>query len=158
MRESLKLIAEKHLTDSLFGIAFSHASEKISKFLLFIIIPTMALFSWRISFKKKRYFYDNFVFCIEASSFFLFWGFLIFPILFRLFSTIFHVSDQTNQRSCYTYSRPQHFYYLPDICYKKYFFNSDGGIVFCIRFCSLFYSPSLFNTFINSFYITIHLI
>lgn len=83
MQKSLKVLQEKHMTHAEFGEAFHHASEKISKFLLFLIIPVMALFSWMMSFKKRKYFYDNFVFSIEANSFFILWSFLIFPLLFQ---------------------------------------------------------------------------
>ena len=65
--------------------AFHQKGEKVSKFLLFSIIPFMALFSWLLGFKKRKYYYDHFIFSTEAASFFLLWGFLLFPfILFTL--------------------------------------------------------------------------
>ncbi len=95
MKEALKVVHERHLTDAEFGEAFRHASGKISKFLLFIIIPAMAFFSWLISFKKRKYFYDHFVFSIEANSFFILWAFLIFPLLFRITYIIIPALDKT---------------------------------------------------------------
>lgn len=89
MSKALKLVQERHWSDAEFGVAFHQASEKISKFLLFLIIPVMALFSWAMSFKKRKYFYDNFVFSIEANSFFILWGFLILPVLFRVVHLLF---------------------------------------------------------------------
>lgn len=83
MGKAMKVLQERHWTDAEFGEAFRHTSEKISKFLLFLIIPVMALFSWATSFKKRKYFYDNFVFSIEANSFFILWAFLLFPLIFR---------------------------------------------------------------------------
>ena len=91
MQKAIKVMQVKHLTEAQFGDAFRHASEKTSKFLLFIIIPVMASFSWALSFKKRKYFYDNFVFSIEANSFFILWGFLILPLLFRALEKIFPV-------------------------------------------------------------------
>lgn len=95
MRKSVQVMQEKHLTDVEFGEAFRHASEKTSKFLLFVIIPVMALFSWMMSFKKRPYFYDNFVFSIEANSFFIMWSFLIFPLLFRIYNRLLPTLDQS---------------------------------------------------------------
>ncbi len=89
LRKALDIIQARHWTDAEFGEAFRHASEKLSKFLLFLIIPVMAIFSWIAGFKKRRFFYDHFVFSIEANSFFILWGFLIFPLLFKLFYKIF---------------------------------------------------------------------
>jgi hypothetical protein len=64
---------------------FHQKGEKVSKFLLFTIIPFMALFSWLLGFKKRKYYYDHFIFATEASSFFILAGFLLFPaVLFLL--------------------------------------------------------------------------
>lgn len=97
MRKAIKVMEEKQMTDAQFGEAFRHASEKTSKFLLFLIIPVMALFSWMTSFKKRKYFYDNFVFSIEATSLFILWTFLIFPLLFRIFNYFLPVRDEGGQ-------------------------------------------------------------
>jgi len=94
-RKAIEIILERQWTEAELGKAFVQVSEKISKFLLFIIIPVMALFSWMISFKKRKYFYDNFIFSIEANSFFILWAFLIFPVLFRIFYYFFPVVDDT---------------------------------------------------------------
>ncbi len=56
-------------------------SAKVSKFLLFIIIPVMALFNWGVLRKKKRVLFDHFIFATETASFFLLWGFLLLPLL-----------------------------------------------------------------------------
>ncbi len=64
---------------------FHHAGEKTSKFLLFIIIPPLALFSFLLAFRKRKYYFDHFIFTIEASSFYILWGFLITPLLFQVF-------------------------------------------------------------------------
>jgi hypothetical protein len=67
------------------SVAFHQKGEKVSKFLLFTIIPFMALFSWLLGFKKRKFYYDHFIFSTEAGSFFLLAGFIIFPaILFLL--------------------------------------------------------------------------
>lgn len=66
---------------------FSQKGEKTSKLLLFIIIPFMALISWLLAFKKRKFYFDNFIFSAETTSFFILWGFLIFP--FILFFTTY---------------------------------------------------------------------
>ena len=89
MNKAIEVMQVHHFTDAQLGERFQHLSEKTSKFLLFIIVPAMALFSWLLSFQKRKYFYDNFVFSIEASSFFILWGFLVLPLLLRALHWIF---------------------------------------------------------------------
>lgn len=81
------IMEQKHMSHEQITQSFHRAGEKTSKFLLFIIIPFIALVSWLLSLKKRRFYYDNFVFATEACSFFLLWGFLILPfisVLYRL--------------------------------------------------------------------------
>lgn len=158
MNKSLKIIQERHLTDAAFGEAFSHASEKISKFLLFIIIPVMALFSWLISFKKRKYFYESFVFSIEANSFFLLWGFLIFPVFFRLFAKFVPVSDNTGDLTILSADLSIFFVFL--VFAARRFFQFKWW--YCILYSLLFtFLLAIFIQYIYKFllfYITIHLI
>jgi len=69
---------------------FHQKSLKVSKFLLIILIPCSALWFWLLGFKKRKYFFDHMVFAAEVNSFFLFWGFLILPLLLTLFQKIYH--------------------------------------------------------------------
>jgi hypothetical protein len=158
MRESLKIIHERHLTDAAFGEVFSHASEKISKILLFIIIPVMAFFCWLLSFKKRRYFYDSFVFSIEANSFFLLWGFLIYPLLFRIFSKIFPVSDQTDDFIIFIPALSIFMFYLAYATRRFFQFRWWYSIFYSVLFTLVL---AIFIQYIYKFilfYITIHLI
>ena len=99
MRKTIELMQAKHLSDGEIGQTFHHASEKISKFLLFIIIPFMALFSWLMGFKKRKYYFDNFIFCTEAVSFFILWGALLLPLIDatirKFFSVVLFSDPQT---------------------------------------------------------------
>lgn len=61
--------------------AFHNKAERVSKFLLFSIIPFMALFSWLMGFRKRKFYFDHFIFSTETGSFFLMWGFIIFPVV-----------------------------------------------------------------------------
>jgi hypothetical protein len=73
------------ITETELAEAFRRTSEKTSKFLLFIIIPFTAFFSYMLGWKKRRPYFDHFVFSTEACSFFVLWGFLILPLLGFLF-------------------------------------------------------------------------
>ncbi|QNA44831.1 DUF3667 domain-containing protein [Lacibacter sediminis] len=60
---------------------FHTKGEKISKFLLVILVPVTALFFYAIGFMKRRFYFDNMVFSAEVNSFFLLWGFLCLPLI-----------------------------------------------------------------------------
>jgi hypothetical protein len=81
MQKAMSVMQVKHLSDAQLSELFHHKGEKVSKFLLFIIIPIMALFSWLLGFKKRSLYFDHFIFCIEESSFFILWAFLLLPLL-----------------------------------------------------------------------------
>jgi hypothetical protein len=72
---------EKKYTDEQMEEVFHRKSEKLSKFLLFMVIPFAALVSYVMGVKKRRYFYDHFIFSTEMVSFLILFGFLIFPLL-----------------------------------------------------------------------------
>jgi hypothetical protein len=75
--------AEKHFTDEELEEAFHHKGEKTSKFLLFTVLPFMALISFALGFKKRKYYFDHFIFSTEITSFFILWGFLLLPLIIR---------------------------------------------------------------------------
>lgn len=82
------VMQEKHMTWDQLSEAFHNKGEKVSKFLLFSVIPVLAFVSWLLGYKKIRYYYDHFIFSTEASSFFLLWGFLLFPVIVYLIRSI----------------------------------------------------------------------
>jgi hypothetical protein len=67
---------------------FYRVSEKVSKFLLFITIPIMAVFSSMIYRKTRRPLFDHFIFSTEVNSFFIIWGFLLLAPLAILLSLL----------------------------------------------------------------------
>ena len=81
MKKARAVMEEKHLTDAQLTAAFQQASQKISKFLLVILIPLTALFLWAVYFKRRKYFFDHTVFATEFNSMYLMWGFLVLPFL-----------------------------------------------------------------------------
>ena len=78
----LGLMKEKHLSEAYVVEHYHTASEKISKLLLLLIIPVMALWSWLLTYKRKdKVYFDHFIFCTEVNSFLVLWGFLILPLI-----------------------------------------------------------------------------
>lgn len=59
---------------------FHEKGEKVSKFLLLVIIPLSALFFWLCTFKKRFLFYDQVIFATEINTFYLLWGYLLMPL------------------------------------------------------------------------------
>jgi len=76
-----QLMAEKQLSEEELVRLYTYKSEKTSKFLLFLLVPAMALISWGLGFWKRKLFFDHFVFAIEVLCFLIMWGFLILPLL-----------------------------------------------------------------------------
>lgn len=60
---------------------FHRKGEKVSKFLLFLLLPVSALFLKLFLFRKNRLFFDHFIFATEINIIFLLWGFLLFPLI-----------------------------------------------------------------------------
>lgn len=67
---------------------FDEKSSKVSKPLLLIIIPLTALFTWLLTFKKRKLFFDQLVISTEINIVFLLWGFLLLPLIFLLYASL----------------------------------------------------------------------
>jgi len=80
------ILKERNISELQLAESFRNSGEKVSKFLLFIVIPFMALFSWLLGLKKK--YYDHFIFSVEASSFFILCGFLLLPFIISIISLV----------------------------------------------------------------------
>jgi hypothetical protein len=91
MKKAISVMKEKHLTDAELTAAFQKISEKVSKFLLVLLIPLTALYLWAVSFKRRPLFFDQMVFATEVNSVFLIWGFLILPLLLRITEWLYHM-------------------------------------------------------------------
>lgn len=74
----------KHWDDAQVEQAFHHASEKTSKFLLVVLIPLTALAFWAVSWRRRKYSFDQMVFATEVNCMYLIWGFLLLPLLFYI--------------------------------------------------------------------------
>ena len=85
LQKVLALMNEKHLSEAYVVEHYHTASEKVSKLLILLIIPAMALWSRLLTLKRKdKVYFDHFIFCTEVNSFLVLWGFLILPLLARL--------------------------------------------------------------------------
>lgn len=90
--QALHLMASKHLTEAYLVEHFHSASEKVSKLLLILIIPVMALWSWILTYKKKnKLYFDHFIFSTEVNSFMVLWSFLLLPLITRLTYFFIHL-------------------------------------------------------------------
>ena len=92
-----KMIATKHISFSALSENFHHKGEQASKFLLFILIPVMSVFSMLGALKKRRPYFDHLIFCTEALSVLILWGFLIFPLLVFVGSFFIPASFHDNE-------------------------------------------------------------
>ncbi|MEO6069677.1 MAG: DUF3667 domain-containing protein [Chitinophagaceae bacterium] len=90
MKKATQVAQQHHWNDPQLTEAFHHTAEKVSKFLLVILIPFTALFFWAVTYKKRRYFFDQMVFATEINSVYLIWGFMVLPLLLWLFEAIHH--------------------------------------------------------------------
>ena len=68
---------------------FHRKGEKDSKFLLFILLPFTGLLLKLFLFRKRRLFFDHFIFATEINIIFLLWGFLLFPVILIIFEFFF---------------------------------------------------------------------
>ena len=90
-RKVMEVMKEEHLTDEQLTAIFQHKSEKTSKFLLLLLLPLTALFFWMLTFKKRKYFFDQMVFSAEINCMYLLYGFLLLPLLYFIAEKTYHL-------------------------------------------------------------------
>ena len=76
---------------------FHEKAEKLSKFLLIIIIPFTALFFKAIFYRRKKFFFDFLIYSTEINSVFLLWGFLLLPFFVSIIIFFHPVSSKVNE-------------------------------------------------------------
>lgn len=81
-------IAHKAISFEALSDKFHVKAEKISKFLLIVLIPLTALVFYAMAFKKRKYLFDHMVFAAEINSAYLLWGFFVMPLLLTLVNLI----------------------------------------------------------------------
>ena len=100
-KKVMLLMSERHLKEEELLRLYDYKSEKISKFLLFLLVPVMALISWGLGFWKRRLFFDHFVFAIEVLCFLILWGFLILPVLIFIPQALHLIPKVTGSSDAY---------------------------------------------------------
>jgi hypothetical protein len=95
-KAALHYMERKQVDEKAFVMRYDASSEKVSKILLFVLIPVMAGFARVFNIQRKGFFFDDLIFSIETTSFFLLWGFLIVPVLVRLAALLIHIPEQTD--------------------------------------------------------------
>jgi hypothetical protein len=98
MQKAMSVLIETKWTDQHLAEAFHQKSEKVSKFLLLILLPLTALFFWALTFRRRKYFFDQMVFSAEINSMYLLWGFLLLPILLFLARKIAYLTTHSDFR------------------------------------------------------------
>lgn len=78
------VVKKTGLTEDQVAEKFHHKSEKVSKFMLVVLLPFTALVFYAVSFKKRKYFFDQMVFAAEINAVYLLWGFLLVPLLISI--------------------------------------------------------------------------
>jgi Protein of unknown function (DUF3667) len=81
-------VVHRGMSYEAFANKFHAKGEKVSKFLLIILIPLTALVFYVLAFKKRKYLFDHMVFAAEINSVYLLWGFFVMPLLLTLVTTI----------------------------------------------------------------------
>ena len=84
-----KKMVELGITDSQMIEKFRLVSKTVSKFVLLLMIPLLALWSQLLTLKRKdKLFYDHFIFSTEIMSVLVLWGFLLLPLPVLLYIQI----------------------------------------------------------------------
>lgn len=86
----MSVSTEHHFTQPQLAELFHQKAEKVSKFLLVVIIPLTAVFFWMFTYKKRSYFFDQMIFAAEVNSVYLLWGFLLLPFLIFCIQGLYH--------------------------------------------------------------------
>jgi hypothetical protein len=85
--------AAQHISLDQLAEKFDHLSPKIAKLLLTIIVPLCGLALKVVFRKRKRYFYDHFIFSSEFNSFFILYLFFLLPLVFGLVNIVIPVGN-----------------------------------------------------------------
>ena len=80
----LAKIAAQYLSEEQFVELFENKSAKISKLLLFIIIPFTGILLKLLFNRKRKYYFDHFTLSAEINTFNLYFNFLIVPVIVNI--------------------------------------------------------------------------
>ena len=69
---ALNELQERGVNVQTFSVTYQNASNNISKSIMILNIPMIALFVFLIAFKKRKFYFDNLIFAFHFFSFFMF--------------------------------------------------------------------------------------
>ncbi len=90
-KKIIQLQKEYGLSMDQISNVFHNKGEKVSKFLLFILLPFSAMLFNLLLFKRRRLFFDHFIFATEVNIVFLLWGFLLLPLVLIILEFFFKI-------------------------------------------------------------------
>ena len=155
------IISYMHKTNASEAIVFEHytaVSEKVSKILLFLLIPVMAAFCALFLVKRKKTFFDHLIFSTETTSFFILWGFLIVPLIVRVVGMLTHITEGNTDIYVVPLITLIPAAYVFVAARRFYLFKPGKSILFSILFLAIL---SLFVHYIYSlilFFVTVQLL
>ena len=157
-KEAITYMIQKNITEATLFERYTNLSEKVSKVLLFLLIPVMAGFSVLFGYRTKRPFFDHLIYATETNSFFILWGFLILPLIIKITGSFTPVLNGETDfvtvpliivvTAVYVYLSARRFYY----------FKPVKAIIYACLFLTIL---PLFAHYLYSFilfFLTIHLL
>jgi hypothetical protein len=154
-RKTEEVRIKKNYSEEKLSEVFHQKGEKTSKFMLFLVLPFMALFSYTIGFWKRRYYFDHFIFTTEVTSFYILFGFLFLPLLFVI-TGLFGLQSFISEGwvALIIYASGSVYATIGAFRFFKFrkLFNALYGLLFCtalVLFVQFVYKFMLFNVIIN---------
>lgn len=138
MEKVKEIMQRKHWSQDQMAEEFHKISEHTSKILLVVIVPLTAFATWAVTFKKRKYSFDQMVFATEMNCFYLIWGFLLLPLLLTIFEWIFklisgHYLPLSDDYTIFMIGIPMLFFVA--IAAKRFYsLKTWQAILFCIYF------------------------
>jgi hypothetical protein len=133
-------------------------SEKVSKFLLLVLIPLFGLLNWALFYRKRKHYYDHFIYTTEISSFFLLWGFLILPSLLFFVYLIPGLDIFDNEWVIAGFIIIPFIIFIILAAIRFYNLNKLQSILFALLYVAAFIGFILTIYKLILFFITIHLV
>ena len=156
-----KLMTTQKFSETYLVEHFHSTSEKVSKILLVFIIPVMALWASLLTFKKRKPFFDHFIFATEINSFLLLGGFLLLPIIVGL---IFKIVSLLTRQAYFSDAWVgiivgfAIFIYTLIAARRFYFFKTMQAILFALFFIAVYIIVIQWLYKFLLFFITINLL
>ncbi len=155
--EIARVMKERNWSEEYLSGVYQAKGEKTSKFLLFLVLPVMAIFSWLFGMKKRKFYFDHFIFSTEIISLFILWGFLLLPVIILLARAV-NVNLFTSEEQTGISIISVFFIYL--VLASRRFFNFSWLYAFIYTFLFSVIMLAFFEIVYKFilFYIAIHLV